>query len=355
MAPAVPVVGDREPAGLLGERFLPFAGPGARGPRRSRGRPPRGRAGRAGAARPGRAPRRRPIRWVSALRRCSTGSASTPLTITAACSSETWPAAIASRTGSWSWSRALARARRRLASRLVCRVVLAHQAAVSAAPVSAPRSWTSARCGMPSSSAVTRCLQPVQRGEGWRRSRCAASTRARARRPGRRSAGDGGDRGRHRVCRVSSNAVAIQGILASGTDSPGPGMGYFGQLWRSISKVSGALDVVVSTSSTTGQAGSTSGQQLDHRARGALDPTRLRHAARSQTAPARRTSPRRCASSPPPPAPRGVVSTPSLRSLLDHLRLDTARPAPELDSGSNSLAARPPESAAPHHRLTVAD
>ncbi len=38
-------------------------------------------------------------------------------------------------------------------------------------------------------------------------------------------------------CPVSSNAVVIQGILASTTDSPGPGMRHFRQLWRSISKV----------------------------------------------------------------------------------------------------------------------
>ena len=48
-----------------------------------------------------------PIRCASASRRCSTGNASTPLTITTACSSDTLPAAIASLTGSWSWSRAL--------------------------------------------------------------------------------------------------------------------------------------------------------------------------------------------------------------------------------------------------------
>ena len=65
------------------------AGPGARGPRRSRGRPPRGRGARAGAARPGRARRAGRSGAASALRRCSTGSASTPLTITTACSSET--------------------------------------------------------------------------------------------------------------------------------------------------------------------------------------------------------------------------------------------------------------------------
>ena len=47
-------------------------------------------------------------------------------------------------TGSWSWSRALARSSRRLASRLVCRVVLAHQLPVSAAPWFAPRSRRSA-------------------------------------------------------------------------------------------------------------------------------------------------------------------------------------------------------------------
>ena len=48
-------------------------------------------------------------------------------------------------------------------------------------------------------------------------------------------------------CPVSSNAVAVQGILASGTDSSGPGMGCSGLLWRGIfRKVSGALGVVVS-------------------------------------------------------------------------------------------------------------
>ncbi len=35
-------------------------------------------------------------------------------------------------------------------------------------------------------------------------------------------------------CPVSSNAVVIQGILASATDNPGPGMRHSGQLWRSI-------------------------------------------------------------------------------------------------------------------------
>ena len=176
-----------------------------------------------------------PIRWASASRRCSTGSASTPLTITAAWSSETVPAAIASRTGSWSWSRACASSRRRLASRLVCRVGVGPVAAGVGGAGSVPRSRRSAWWADAELELGEPVPQRGERGEGWRRFGRAASTRVRGRRAGRGRRGDGGDRGRDRVRLGSSNTVAIQGILASATDSPGPGMGYSGQLWTSIS------------------------------------------------------------------------------------------------------------------------
>ena len=144
MAQAVAVVGDGEPAGLLGERLLPLQGLELVGfgdlggdhledPVREpaqRDRVVLGRRTRSGGPRPS--------------RRCSTGSASTPFTITTACSSETWPAAIASRTGSWSRSRACASSRRRLASRLVCRVALAQWLARVARP---PACSAEARAG----------------------------------------------------------------------------------------------------------------------------------------------------------------------------------------------------------------
>ncbi len=138
------------------------------------------------------------IRWASALRRCSTGSASTPLTISAAWSSETVPAAMASRTGSWSRSSACASSRRRFASRFVCRVSLAHQDAVSAAPVSVPSSRTSAACRMPSSRAATRACSRCNAVRVSAISVCDIDQNP--------TPGDlvqvglgGGDRGRHRV------------------------------------------------------------------------------------------------------------------------------------------------------------
>ncbi len=57
----------------------------------------------------------------------------------------------------------------------------------------------------------------------------------------------------------SPNTVAIQGILASSTDSPGPGMGYFGQLWRSISKACWSLRCRWSRHPLAGARCSTSG------------------------------------------------------------------------------------------------
>ena len=101
-----------------------------------------------------------------------------------------------------------------------------------------------------------------------------------------------GDSGRDRVRPGSSNTVAIQGILASGTDTPGPRMRHFRHRWRSISKVSGAAMSVVSTSSTSG--GTTESSR-------GLDTRSLALAAR-------------------PPELRRGLDTPRWRSLLDHRR-----------------------------------
>ena len=167
-----------------------------------------------------------PIRCASASRRCSTGNASTPLTITAACSSDTCPAAIASRTGSWSWSRACASSSRRFASRLVCRVALAQWLPVSAAPASAPRSRRSAWWATRSSSSVTRLRSAPREvresaSSGPVRDQQPTSVRWSSSVWIRATAAAIG------CASGAPNTVAIQGILASGTDTPGPGMRAF--------------------------------------------------------------------------------------------------------------------------------
>ena len=134
------------------------------------------------------------------------------------------PAAIASRTGSWSWSRACASSRRRFASRLVCRVVLAHQAAVSVAPWFAPRSRRSAWLATRSSSSASRCRNAATEA------RVSASSvslidQSRGSPSWSRSAWNRATRAATGCASGSPNTVAIQGILASTTDSPGPRTG----------------------------------------------------------------------------------------------------------------------------------
>ena len=165
----------------------------------------------------------RPIRWASAWRRCSTGSASTPFTITTACSSETVAGGhrvpdrlvvvvqgvARERGGAWRrvWSAGW---------------LLAHQAAVSAAPWLAPRSRWSAWWATRSSSSVSRCRNAVTEA------RVSASSvslidHSRGSPSWSRSAWNRATRAATGCASGSPNTVAIQGILASATDSPGPG------------------------------------------------------------------------------------------------------------------------------------
>ena len=188
-----------------------------------------------------------PIRWASASRRCSTGNASTPFTITTACSSDTLPAAIAVRTGSWSWSRACASSRRRFASRLVCRVGFAQWLLVSAAPAAAPRSSRSAWRAWRSSSSVIWCRNCGQGGQVG-----LGLGRPQGPQPEVgdlvQQLGDGGDRGRHRVlsgvveCRCHTGNSGIRPPTL-----PVPEPGFCPACGQSFSAVSGDLDVVVST------------------------------------------------------------------------------------------------------------
>ena len=104
-----------------------------------------------------------------------------------------------------------------------------------------------------SSSSVTRCRSAarevrVSASSVWLRDQQPRSASSSS------SAWNRGDRAATGCASGSPNTVAIQGILASGTDTPGPGMRAFpGSRWRSISKVSGAAMSVVSTSSTSGR------------------------------------------------------------------------------------------------------
>ena len=192
-----------------------------------------------------------PIRWVSASRRCSTGSASTPLTITTACSSETWPAAIASLTGSWSQSSACATAGG--ASRRVWSAgsVLAHRR----------------RC---------RWRRGSRRGRGGRpggRPGARARPAGAATRPPRRGCRPVGvaDRPQPRVAELVEVGVEPRhqgrdrvrlwfAEYRCHTGNSGirhrqswPITGVLPGMWTSIFVVSGAVDVVVSTSSTSGK------------------------------------------------------------------------------------------------------
>ena len=119
-------------------------------------------------------------------------------------------------------------------------------------------------------------------------------------------------------CPVSSNAVVIQGILASGTDSPGPGTGsdsghvdkHFESFWSPRCRGLDKLD-------------QRAARQLDHRRGGPPQPPPC--ATREQTATPRRTSP---------------VAAP-----FHHA--DDPQPRGGLDTRSLALAARPPGRAPP--------
>ena len=169
----------------------------------------------------------RPIRWVSASRRCSTGSASTPLTITTACSSETCAGG------------------HRVPDRLVVVVqgVRELQAALGVpfglpgrvGPVAARVGGTGLGAEVEPVGVVGErelelgdlrarsCARAVRGGQvsASRRDQQPRSATSSSRR------GSGGDRDVTGCASGSPNTVAIQGILASTTDSSGPGTGAF--------------------------------------------------------------------------------------------------------------------------------
>ena len=120
-------------------------------------------------------------------------------------------------------------------------------------------------------------------------------------------------------CPVSSNAVVIQGILASTTDSPGPEWGIPGSCGEVFQNVSGALDVVVSTGPTRRRwrSPSTTNRQgvvdrLDHRVAAPFKPmtTRRREAVSTHQPTRRRATPRRAG---PAGNPRSRSSSASRR------------------------------------------
>ena len=145
-----------------------------------------------------------------------------------------------------------ASSRRRLASRLVCRVGWPSRLPVSAAPGSAPRSRRSAWWAWRSSSSVIWCRSCGQGGQVG-----LGLGRAQGPQPEVgdlvQLLGDGGDRGRDRVlpgvveCRCHTGNSGIDHRQSRPWNRAfGPACG---EVFRDVS---GALDVVVSTSSTTG-------------------------------------------------------------------------------------------------------
>ena len=119
-------------------------------------------------------------------------------------------------------------------SRLVCRVWFAQWLLVSVAPAAVPRSSRSAWRAWRSSSSVIWCRSCARAVR-----LVAVSAAGRVHSP--RSAMSCSSWATAAIvdvtgcCPVSSNAVVIQGILASTTDSPGPGTGPGSGMWTTSS------------------------------------------------------------------------------------------------------------------------
>ena len=160
------------------------------------------------------------------------GSWSTAVRITAAWSSATAPAAIAVRVVSC-WSSTPASRSRPLAARRVWRVVLAHQVPVSAAPTSVPRSRVLAAWAAASSRAWIRLARRVIWGSAAARSVSVMDQNRGSPRSSRSVWARATTAATGWVSR-SSNAVAIQGILAPSTDKFDLRMRSFRALWRTF-------------------------------------------------------------------------------------------------------------------------